>query len=199
MADRLRRTTRACRRSTALLVAGALVVLALPCRAVASCPADPSASADTVLTLRIGAQPPVRFDLRAVTALGERQLTQRRSVASGSGASAVATEQSVVYAGVPLGVLIGAAGGGPTERRDQRSWVFDAVATDGYRAVFSWGELFNSDAAEQILVITAQNGRPLDAREGPLALRALADRRPGPRHVRNLCAIIVRALPLADR
>ena len=140
-----------------------------------------------------------RLDLRAVTALGERQLTQRRSVASASGASAVATEQSIVYAGVPLGVLIASISGDSRERRDQRSWVFDAVATDGYRAVFSWGELFNSDVAEQILVITAQDGRPLDAYEGPLALRALADRRPGPRHVRNLCAIVVRALPAADR
>jgi hypothetical protein len=191
--------TRACRRSTALLVAGALVVLALPCRALASCPADPTAPADTVLSFRIGAEPPVRLDLRAVTALGERQLTQRRAALRRPGASAAATEQSIVYAGVPLGVLIASVSGDPRERRDQRTWVFDAVATDGYRAVFSWGELFNSDAAEQILVVTAQDGRPLDAYEGPLSLRALADRRPGPRHVRNLCAVIVRTLPAADR
>ena len=96
-------------------------------------------------------------------------------------------------------MLITSVSGDPRERRDQRTRVFDAVATDGYRAVFSWGDLFNSDAAEQILIITAQDGRPLDAYEGPLALRALADRRPGPRHVRNLCAVIVRALPNADR
>jgi hypothetical protein len=191
--------TRTSRHSTALLVAGALVVLGLPCHAVASCPADPSAPADTALTFRIGAEPPVRLDRRAITALGERQLTQRRSVASGSGASAAATVQSIVYAGVPLGVLIASVSGDPRERRDQRTWVFDAVATDGYRAVFSWGELFNSDTAEQILIITTQDGRPLDAYEGPLALRALADRRPGPRHVRNLCAVLVRALPNADR
>jgi hypothetical protein len=29
---------------------------------------------------------------------------------------------------------------------------------------------------------------------GPLALRALADLRPGPRHVRNLCALVLRPL-----
>jgi hypothetical protein len=35
------------------------------------------------------------------------------------------------------------------------------------------------NAAEQVLVITAQDGQPLSVAEGPLALRALADRRPG--------------------
>jgi hypothetical protein len=76
--------------------------------------------------------------------------------------------------------------------RAQRWLTFEAVATDGYRAMFSWGELFNTDAAEHVLVIRARDGKPLDAAEGPLALRALADTRPGPRHVRNLCAIVAR-------
>jgi hypothetical protein len=52
--------------------------------------------------------------------------------------------------------------------------------------------VFNTDAAEHVLVIRARDGKPLDAAEGPLALRALADTRPGPRHVRNLCAIVAR-------
>jgi len=53
----------------------------------------------------------------------------------------------------------------------------------------------NSDAAEQVRVVTAQDGRPLSATERPLALRALGDRRRRPRHVRNLCAIVARAPP----
>ena len=94
---------------------------------------------------------------------------------------------------------MGSVAGDDRHGRDQRGWVFDAIATDGYRAVFSWGELFNSDAGEQVLVIVAQDGKALDDREGPLALRALADRRPGPRHVRNLCAIVARPSPAPDR
>ncbi len=38
--------------------------------------------------------------------------------------------------------------------------------------------------------VLSQDGRPLEAAEGPLALRALSDVRPGPRHVRNLCALL---------
>ena len=177
--------------------AAALCLIALPC--LAACPADPSAPPETLLSLRLSTQAPIRLDRRALAALGDQQLTQRRTVATSAGASAPAVEQSIVYAGVPLGRVIVAAAGDDRQGRDQRGWVFEAIATDGYRAVFSWGELFNTDAAEQVLVITAKDGQPLSAVEGPLALRALADRRPGPRHVRNLCAIVARALPPADR
>jgi hypothetical protein len=52
--------------------------------------------------------------------------------------------------------------------------------------------LFNTAVGDQVLVATSTDGRPLDAFAGPLALRSLADSRPGPRHVRNLCALIVR-------
>jgi len=181
----------------AVAIAFALAAAGASCQA--ACPADPAAPPETLLSLRFAAQAPIRLDRRAIAALGEQQLTQRRSVVTTSGASAPALEQSIVYSGVTLGRVIAAAGGDDRQGRDQRAWVFEAVATDGYRAVFSWGELFNSDAAEQVLVITGQDGQPLGAAEGPLALRALADRRPGPRHVRNLCAVVARALPPSDR
>jgi hypothetical protein len=106
--------------------------------------------------------------------------------------SAAASEQSVAYAGVLLRDVIASAPAYERQGRAQRWLTFEAVATDGYRAMFSWGELFNTDAAEHVLVIRARDGKPLDAAEGPLALRALADTRPGPRHVRNLCAIVAR-------
>jgi hypothetical protein len=71
-------------------------------------------------------------------------------------------------------------------------------AVVGYRAAFSWGELYNSSAGDHVLVIGSQDGVPLNAEQGPLALRALADTRPGPRHVRNLCALVLR-LPDTSR
>ena len=91
-----------------------------------------------------------------------------------------------------VAVILKNKGFGTTGDRGTRVGIVEAVATDGYRATFSWGELFNSSLGEQTLVIVAQDGRPLDAVEGPLALRSLADIRPGPRHVRNLCALLVR-------
>ena len=84
------------------------------------------------------------------------------------------------------------SGFGTDDDRGARTATVEAVASDGYRAVFSWGELFNSGVGEQTLVIVAQDERPLDAVAGPLDLRPLADLRPGPRHVRNLCSLLVK-------
>jgi DMSO/TMAO reductase YedYZ molybdopterin-dependent catalytic subunit len=67
-----------------------------------------------------------------------------------------------------------------------------ASATDGYKVVFSWSELFNSPLGEQVLVLFERDGKPLDAEEGPLALISGKDLRTGPRHVKWLQAVEVR-------
>jgi hypothetical protein len=180
-----------------IVIAWAAVCAASP--SGAECPADRDAGPDTLLSVRIGDKAPVRLDRAALAALPTQQSIQSRTVAPGAGAGAGVIEQQIVYTGVPVAAIVASVMGDDLHAREQRGWVFDAVATDGYRAAFSWGELFNTEAGQQVLVIVAQDGRPLDASEGPLALRALADLRPGPRHVRNLCAVIVRPLPPAGR
>ena len=67
-----------------------------------------------------------------------------------------------------------------------------AVATNGHRAVFGWGELFNTAVGEQVMVLESQDGQQLDPLAGPLSLRLFADLRPGARHVSSLCALVVR-------
>jgi hypothetical protein len=98
----------------------------------------------------------------------------------------------VRYGGVLLRDVLARSMQGEAQRRAVRAATVEAIATDGYRAAFSWGELFNTTGGDHVIVITAQDGVPLSAEQGPLALRALADTRPGPRHVRNLCALVVR-------
>ena len=166
----------------------ALAVL-VACAAVA-CPTDATPRATGTLLTVQGAGPMTQAltatDLMALPAMS---LTQRQSVSSGQGAG---TERSVTFSGHLLrDVLLNAGLGGPTDR-GARAAIIELVATDGYRAMFSWGELFNTAVGDQVLVITQQDGRPLDAIAGPVALRSLADLRPGPRHVRNLCGVVVR-------
>ena len=84
-------------------------------------------------------------------------------------------------------------------RRDQpralrRTYVV-ATATDGYQAVFSWGELFNSPLGPRVLVAFERDGAPLRDGEGQFALVSLADDKPGPRHVKWLVRIDVRRVP----
>ena len=178
---------------------GGFAMSAALTQAVAGCPADPGAPVDAVISILVGSQAPVRIAADDLASLTERHSTQRRTVSSGAAGAAPAVEQSITYTGVLLRDLIGSIPGFAQLGRQQRFMVFEAVATDDYRAVFSWGEIFNGDGGEQTLVVRKQNGQPLDNAQGPLALRALGDFRPGPRHVRNLCAVVVHGFGPATR
>lgn len=177
-------------RCLALRGAGLLLASAAAC---AQCPADAAAPAGTLLSVGLPDRPMQRYDRAQLDALPRSELVARRTV--GAAASAPALEQQTRYAGWLLRDLLQRSLGSAAAERALRGAVIEAVATDSYRAVFSWGELFNNAIAEQVLVIAAVDGQALGSEQGPLALRSLSDLRPGPRHVRNLCALVVRLLP----
>jgi hypothetical protein len=160
--------------------------------AVHACPGDAQQrGVGTQLTVQVSGGAVLALSADGMADLPAATLKQSQTVTAGSRAG---VERSVDWRGVLLkDILLKADFGGPTDRA-ARTGVIEAVATDGYRAVYSWGEVFNSSLGDQLIVITAVDGRPLDAAAGPLALRSLADQRPGPRHVRNLCAVVVRRL-----
>lgn len=69
-----------------------------------------------------------------------------------------------------------------------------ATGTDGYSALFSWHEIFNTSVGEGILVSLQKDGQPLDEKEGEMCLVSTRDERPGPRRIRYLSRIDVRRL-----
>lgn len=99
-----------------------------------------------------------------------------------------------VVRGARLRALLEEAGLAERDRLDWRKTVVVALARDGYRVAFSWPELVNTEPGQQVMVAYERDGRPLDDSEGPLALYAPADIRPGPRHVKWLSTIEVRVL-----
>lgn len=177
-------TRRACR------IAAVAAGLATQAALAQPCPGDLEPRGDGVLLVVDGSgRATRRYDADALARLKPAQLTQRQSVAA---ADARVTERSVAWGGVLLRELLLDGGyGGPADRA-ARGTLVEARAHDGYRALFSWGELFNSELGDQVIVVRTQDGRALDAAAGPLALRSLADLRPGPRHVRNLCGLTIR-------
>jgi hypothetical protein len=174
------------------MLEASLVLLSVLClsQTLHACPADTvPRAAGTLLTVMLPGAPAVAFSESDLRAAGTTRLTQRRTVSAASG---IGVEQSTVYDGVLLRDVLARAGLAAATDRSLRTGLVEAIATDGYRAIFSWGELYNAAIGDQVLVIRSQDGTTLDAVAGPLALRSLADLRPGPRHVRNLCAVRVR-------
>lgn len=71
--------------------------------------------------------------------------------------------------------------------------------TDGYQALFSWHEIFNTVVGEGLLVSMQKDGKPLDETEGAFCLVSTRDERPGPRRIRYLCRAEVYHLALPAR
>ncbi len=122
------------------------------------------------------------FALQDFAALPQTELTETRGV----GTSGPQETLQVRWGGVLLRDVLTAVDFREKQQRDFRRTLIIARARDGYVALFTWGELYNTKLGDSILIITSRDGKPLTDLEGPYALRALADIRPGPRHVKWL-------------
>lgn len=98
------------------------------------------------------------------------------------------------YTGVRLRDLLDRAGIADLAHEAQKRTVVVARATDGYAALFSWSELYNSGIGEGVYVLSGCKGLALDDREGRFALFSACDQRSGPRYVRRLAEIELRGL-----
>jgi DMSO/TMAO reductase YedYZ molybdopterin-dependent catalytic subunit len=113
-----------------------------------------------------------------------RALAKRRGPAEAGG-----------YGGILLAELLREAVISEDARHALRRTYVVASASDGYQAVFSWGELFNTAVGRGVLVAYERDGAPLREGEGRFALVSLADERAGPRHVKWLTRVDVRRVP----
>ena len=154
------------------------------------CPADSNIifGKNEVVALRLFAIKPAMFTLNSMNQLPQTSITaERRLQVSGSVNSS--DSQGTVWSGVLLRDFLLKNGLENVPSRPLRNTRIEIVAKDGYKATFSWGEIFNNPTGSQVLLITKQDGKYLDVQEGPIAIRSLGDTRPGARHVRNICAI----------
>jgi hypothetical protein len=77
------------------------------------------------------------------------------------------------------------------EHNDTKKMFVVAASDDGYKAVFSWQEIFNSPNGEGILVVLEKNGQPLYDGSGEVDLISARDHLTGPRYVRQLKTVAI--------
>lgn len=65
------------------------------------------------------------------------------------------------------------------------------IATDGYKAVFSWNEIFNSPTGNTAFLVTMKDGRKLQDMSERILLITPSDEKTGRRYVKGLEKIIV--------
>lgn len=71
-------------------------------------------------------------------------------------------------------------------------YYFTCMASDGYKVVFSWNELFNTATGNTVYIVTSKDHKPIDSLDESILLISTADVRTGRRYVKNLQSIIVR-------
>ncbi len=65
------------------------------------------------------------------------------------------------------------------------------VASDNYKVVFSWNEIFNSDLGKKALIIVSADGMQAENRDDRIALLSPSDHATGRRYVKGLQKIII--------
>lgn len=65
------------------------------------------------------------------------------------------------------------------------------TATDGYKVVLSWNEVFNSKIANNFLILTSFDTSPVKAENGSIALITPGDEASGRRFVKGLSKITI--------
>ena len=71
-------------------------------------------------------------------------------------------------------------------------YFIECVATDNYKVVFSWNELFNTETGNNVLVITEEEGRSLIGKEGDLVIITPTDFATGRRYVKGLKKVLIK-------
>lgn len=65
------------------------------------------------------------------------------------------------------------------------------TATDNYKVVFSWNELFNSETGKHVMILTAFDANPAKNEKGNIALISPTDEATGRRFVKGLSKITI--------
>lgn len=103
---------------------------------------------------------------------------------------------SGTWSGIPLSAILGAAGAphGDALHGKNLTLYVRITAADGYRVVYALAELDPAFRREPVILADRHDGKPLDAKEGPLRVIATADQRPA-RWIRQVTRIDVLRAP----
>ena len=66
------------------------------------------------------------------------------------------------------------------------------IASDDYRNVYSWNEIYNTEVGQHIFIISEKDGKPIDTMEDRILVMSLADINSGSRHLKGLARIEVK-------
>lgn len=75
--------------------------------------------------------------------------------------------------------------------RQLSEFYFTMIASDGYKVVYSWNEIFNSPTGDHLFLIVEKDSKKINELEDQLLLVTTTDFKTGRRFVKNLSQILI--------
>ena len=94
--------------------------------------------------------------------------------------------------GVLLKTLLDSAHVYAEKHKDYSELYIVLTGSDGYRNVYSWNEVFNTEVGNHVYVITEMDGQPIAQMQSRILVMSLADMNSGRRHLKGLAKVEVK-------
>jgi len=140
----------------------------------------------------------------SITVSGEVQKEETIDIAKLSGYTVVHLDSLRIYAhdmqpkglmkninGVLLKDILSAIPFSNENPKVLSEFYIECQATDGYKVLFSWNEIFNSETGNHVMIITNKNGVNISQLDDRIALVSPTDKATGRRYVKWLSKIII--------
>ncbi len=75
--------------------------------------------------------------------------------------------------------------------KELNEYYFTFIATDGYKVIFSWNELFNTEVGNNVFIITEKDGKKIIEMEERILVVSTSDLKIGRRYIKGLTKIVV--------
>lgn len=94
--------------------------------------------------------------------------------------------------GVPIKALLNSIKYLYNKPKDLNEFYFIFIASDGYKVVFSWNEIYNTEIGNNFFIITEMEGKKLNKLDQRIMFISIADLIAGRRYIKGLSLIEVR-------
>ena len=78
--------------------------------------------------------------------------------------------------------------------KELNEFYFVFIATDGYKVVFSWNEIYNTDTGNHFYIVTEMDGKKMKDLDQSILFISTADLKSGRRYIKALAKIEVKRL-----
>jgi hypothetical protein len=78
--------------------------------------------------------------------------------------------------------------------KELSEYILVFTASDGYKNVYSWNEIFNTEVGNKLYILTERDGNSLADMEGRIPLLSMADKNMGSRYLKGLTRIEIKKI-----